>query len=152
MSNNHELNKLLDEDGLRNTIHEIIEKNNSQNCSQTLSDLTGLRDIMSQAYRLKYPQKSCVFEVEDDDYDDKENNNNNYDRKDEHKKDTLTYNHYYQVITDKLEELTRKEKSCYIDLLHESHKRRKTHGGYRKSKKRKTRRKNKAKRGTKKKK
>lgn len=151
MSNNDGLNKLLDEDGLRNTIHEIIEKNNSQNCSQTLSDLTGLRDIMSQAYRLKYPQKSCVFEVEDDDYDDKENKCNGY-RKDEHKKDTLTYNHYYQVITDKLEELTRKEKSCYIDLLHESQKRRKTQGGYSKSKKRKTRVKNKAKRGTKKKK
>jgi hypothetical protein len=103
---------------------------------------------MSQAYRLKYPQKSCVFEVEDDDYDDKENNYN-YDRKDEFQKDTLTYNHYYQVITDKLEELTRKEKSCYIDLLQ---KRRKTHGGYRKSKKRKTRRKNKAKKETKKRK
>lgn len=148
MSNNDGLNKLLDEDGLRNTIHEIIEKNNSQNCSQTLSDLTGLRDIMSQAYRLKYPQKSFVFEVEDDDYDEKENKCNDY-RKDEFQKDTLTYNHYYQVITDKLEELTRKEKSCYIDLLQ---KRRKTQGGYRKSKKRKTRRKNKAKRGTKKKK
>jgi hypothetical protein len=149
MSKNDELNKLLDEDGLRNTIHEIIKEHNHQNCSQTLSYLTGLRDIMSQAYRLKYPQKSCVFEVEDDDYDEKENKNNNYDRNDEHKRDTLTYNHYYQVITDKLEELTRKEKLCYIDLLQKT---RKTQGGYRKSKKRKTRRKNKAKRGTKKKK
>lgn len=149
MSKNEELNKLLDEKGLRNTIHEIIKK---EQHNEKLSLLTGLRDAMSQAYRLKYPQKSCVFEVEDDDYDDKENKNNNYDRNDEHKRDTLTYSHYYQVITDKLEELTRKEKSCYIDLLNESQKRRKPQGGYRKSKKRKTRRKIKAKRGTKKKK
>ena len=108
--------------------------------------MTGLRDIMSQAYRLKYPQKSCKFNVDDDDVDDDDA------RKDEHQNDTLTYNHYYQVITDKLEELTRKEKSCYLDLLHETQKRRKTHGGYRKSKKRKTRVKNKAKRVAKKKK